>query len=115
VRPATRPGGFQGGRQRGGFSDIELKRDVVKLGSLTGGIGLYRFRYNWSDQVYVGVIAQEVMAIRPDAVARGDDGYLRVDYRRLGARLQTLDQWLAVDSQPRLAIDTNADVPESLR
>jgi hypothetical protein len=26
---------------------------------------------------------------------RGDDGYLRVDYARIGLRLQTWDQWAA--------------------
>jgi hypothetical protein len=81
-------------------SDIELKHDVVRLGNVAGGIGLYRFQYNWSDQVYVGVIAQEVAAVRPDAVRRGDDGYLRVDYARLGLRFQTWDEWLAAGGQP---------------
>ena len=81
-------------------SDIELKHDVVRLGSLADGIGLYRFQYNWSDQVYVGVIAQEVAAVRPDAVLRGGDGYLRVDYARLGLRFQTWDEWLAAGGQP---------------
>jgi hypothetical protein len=81
-------------------SDIELKHDVVRLGSLADGIGLYRFQYNWSDQVYVGVIAQEVAAVRPDAVLRGQDGYLRVDYARLGLRFQTWDEWLAAGGEP---------------
>jgi hypothetical protein len=40
-------------------------------------------------------MAQEVAAVKPDAVLRGADGYLRVDYARLGLRLQTLDQWAA--------------------
>ena len=78
-----------------------LKHDIVRLGSLPDGLGIYRFRYNWSDQVYVGVIAQEVMKVRPDAVVRGSDGYLRVDYDRLGLRLQTFDEWLASGGQPR--------------
>jgi hypothetical protein len=80
-------------------SDIALKHDVVRLGNLADGIGLYRFQYNWSDQVYVGVIAQEVAAVRPDAVVRGGDGYLRVDYARLGLRFQTWDEWLAAGGQ----------------
>ena len=72
-----------------------LKHDVVRLGTVGDGIGLYRFQYNWSDQVYVGVIAQEVQLLRPDAVTRGRDGYLRVNYNRLGVRFQTWDQWVA--------------------
>jgi hypothetical protein len=75
------------------FSDIRLKRDVVELVRLDNGIGLYRYRYRWSDQLYVGVIAQQVAEIVPDAVVRGADGYLRVDYVRLGLKLQTWDEW----------------------
>jgi hypothetical protein len=45
-----------------------------------------------SDQLYVGVMAQEVAAIAPDAVRRGADGYLRVDYARLGLHLQTWNE-----------------------
>jgi hypothetical protein len=33
--------------------------------------------------------------VKPDAVSRGADGYLRVHYERLGLRLQTMDQWAA--------------------
>ena len=51
-------------------SDTRLKRDVVLLTRLDNGLGLYRYRYLWSDTVYVGVIAQEVALIHPDAVVR---------------------------------------------
>jgi len=33
--------------------------------------------------------------VMPQAVQRGADGYLRVDYGHLGLRLQTWDQWVA--------------------
>ena len=82
-----------------GVSDIRLKRDIVAVGHLENGIGLYRYRYIWSDQVYVGVMAQEVAEIVPDAVLYGDDGYLRVDYARLGLRLITWDEWVALALQ----------------
>jgi hypothetical protein len=62
---------------------------------LDSGIGFYRYRYKWSDQLYVGVMAQEVKNIVPTAVPRGRDGYLRVDYGQLGLRLMTWDQWVA--------------------
>ena len=74
-------------------SDIRLKRDVLLLTVLHNGIRLYRYRYLWSDQVYVGVMAQEVQEITPEAVVRGADGFLRVDYRRLGLKLQTWEEW----------------------
>ncbi len=76
-------------------SDIRLKRDIAQVGELDGGINLYRYRYLWSDTIYVGVMAQEVAAVKPEAVQRGADGYLRVDYARLGLRLKTWDQWTA--------------------
>src|SRR6516165_869382 len=76
-------------------SDVRLKRDIELLGRLPDGIGLYSYRYVWSDQVYVGVMAQDVAVTRPDAVMKGSDGFLRVDYARLGIRLETWDEWLA--------------------
>jgi hypothetical protein len=76
-------------------SDVRLKRDIVPLARLDSGLGLYRYRYTWSDQLYVGVMAQEVEAVRPDAIVHARDGYLRVDYGRLGLKLQTWEQWQA--------------------
>jgi hypothetical protein len=84
-----------GGCGCGQASDIRLKRDITQVGEVDSGINLYRYRYLWSDTIYVGVMAQEVAAVKPDAVLRGADGYLRVDYARLGLRLQTWDQWTA--------------------
>jgi hypothetical protein len=89
-------GGFRGGGRGGGRrSDIELKHDVVLLGRLDNGVGYYRFAYNGSNKAYVGVIAQEVRAVRPDAVSVGRDGYLRVSYERLGLPFQSYDDWAA--------------------
>jgi outer membrane immunogenic protein len=67
------------------FSDIRLKRDVTLLTRRGDGLGIYRYRYLWSDAVYVGVMAQEVALIYPDAVVRDPlFGYLSVNYGRLG-------------------------------
>ncbi len=85
-------GGFRGGGRR---SDIALKHDVVLLGHLDNGLGYYRFNYIGSTKAYVGVIAQEVQAVMPDAVTRGSDGYLRVYYGKLGLKFQTYRAWLA--------------------
>jgi hypothetical protein len=72
----------------------------VRIGSVADGIGLYRFQYTWGDQVYVGVVAQEVEAVRPDAVERGQDGYIRVDYDRIGAPFETWEHWLTAGGHP---------------
>jgi outer membrane immunogenic protein len=77
-------------------SDVRLKRDIVLVGRRDDGLGLYSYRYLWSDTVYVGVMAQEVALVHPDAIVRGElDDYLRVDYSRLGLRLMTLSDWSA--------------------
>ncbi len=39
-------------------------------------------------------MAQEVQSVMPQAVVRGNDGYLRVDYARLGMRMKTWSEWL---------------------
>ena len=68
---------------------------MVLLGWLNNGLGYYRFAYDGSEKAYVGVIAQEVSAVRPDAVARERDGYLQVFYEKLGLRFQSYDAWVA--------------------
>jgi hypothetical protein len=79
----------------GAASDIRLKFDIAQVGLLDNGIKLYRFRYIWSDQVYVGVMAQQVAEIRPDAVVMAPNGYLAVYYDKLGLKMETWDEWKA--------------------
>jgi hypothetical protein len=98
--PRMGGGGFGGGRGggRGGGgrrSDVRLKHGITLLGRLDNGVGLYRFAYNGNDKAYVGVMAQEVQTIVPQAVVRGRDGYLNVLYDKLGLKLQTYDRWIA--------------------
>jgi outer membrane immunogenic protein len=84
-------------------SDARLKRDITLIARLADGLGLYRYRYLWSDTVYVGVMAQEVALIHPNAIVRGAlDNYLRVDYGRLGLKLMTLQEWEARSRSVRL-------------
>jgi hypothetical protein len=94
-----RGGGGGGGRGGGGGgggrrSDINAKHDIVLIGRLENGLGFYRFSYNGSDKAYVGVMAQEVQAVMPEAVVRGGDGYLRVYYEKLGLKFETYDHWV---------------------
>jgi len=60
-----------------GWSDARLKRDIEALGG-----GLYRYRYIWSDDWHVGVMAQDVIRTQPHAVHR-IAGFLAVDYGAL--------------------------------
>jgi endosialidase-like protein len=91
-------GGGRGGGGRGGGarrSDMRLKHDIVRLGQLDDGLGYYRFVYNGGHTAYVGVMAQEVRTIMPEAVTMDVDGYMRVSYDRLGLPFETYDQWVA--------------------
>jgi hypothetical protein len=95
-------GGGGGGRGGGRRSDIRLKHDIALLGRLDNGLGIYRFSYNGSNKVYVGVLAQEVMGVRPDAAVVGPDGYLRVYYEKLGVKFETYQEWLRSGGQSEL-------------
>ncbi len=78
----------------GALSDRRLKRDIHPVGKLANGLALYRFKYLWSNEEFVGVMAQEVLDVMPDAVVTGADGYMRVRYELLGTRMQRWDEWV---------------------
>lgn len=63
-------------------SDRRLKSNIVRIGTHPLGIGWYEYDMDGTRQQ--GVMADEVRTVRPDAVMRGDDGYDRVFYDRLG-------------------------------
>jgi hypothetical protein len=92
-------GGAGGSRGGGRRSDVRLKHDITLLGHLENGLGFYRFSYNGSSKAYVGVMAQEVQTVMPEAVVRGRDGYLRVYYNRLGVTFESYDHWIAAGAR----------------
>lgn len=66
-------------------SDIRVKRDISGIGQI-GPYPVYAFRYTWDaddSTPHVGVMAQDVLGIKPDAVVVSDGGVLMVDYGRL--------------------------------
>jgi len=74
-------------------SDRRLKQHVEQVGALPNGLPLYSFQYIWGGPTFVGVMAQDVQRVMPDAVTTGPDGFYRVDYGMLGTRMVTLAQW----------------------
>ena len=50
------------------FSDRRLKEDIVKVGEMSDGLGIYRFRYIGGVKRFVGVMADEVARLRPWAL-----------------------------------------------
>lgn len=63
-------------------SDRRLKRNIHRIGTHRLGIGIYEFDYVWGEHA-IGVMADEVRKVMPEAVIRGEDGYDRVDYSKL--------------------------------
>jgi hypothetical protein len=62
------------------LSDIRAKEDVRKIAETADGLGIYSFRYKGSPKTEIGLIAQEVQAVKPQAVHERPDGFLAVDY-----------------------------------
>lgn len=63
------------------FSDRRLKSNIVRLGTHPIGIGIYEYDIFGGRQI--GVMAQELLEVMPDAVHQHPSGYLMVDYGRL--------------------------------
>jgi hypothetical protein len=96
-------GGGAGSGGGGGWSDRRLKRDVRLLGISGRGFRIYSFQYVWGGPTFVGVMAQEVLALCPTAVGIGQGGFLWVDYSKLDIRMVTLEEWNSSLAQPVLA------------
>lgn len=64
------------------FSDRRLKQNIERIGTHEAGFGIYRYNYIWSDEPTIGVMADEVEMVNPEAVRRVD-GYAMVDYAKL--------------------------------
>jgi hypothetical protein len=83
-------GGFMNGLMSLGaagitkYSDIRLKKNIKKIGKLRDGINIYSFDYiNRKDLPkgeQIGVMAQEVEKVIPEAVITMADGYKAVNY-----------------------------------
>lgn len=68
------------------FSDPRLKKDVGLIERLKSGLGIYRFRYLWemsSEPEHIGVMADEVARIVPEALGPVIAGFMTVDYDKL--------------------------------
>ena len=75
----------------GMISDIRLKTEVTRVGTAPSGLPLYHFRYVGQSQVYQGVMAQDVLAARPDAIVDLPFGYMGVNYAKLGLTMSAVN------------------------
>lgn len=78
-------GGFLGSILGGvAKSDRRLKENVLELGVLRNGLKLYSFDYIDGGKGQVGVMAQEVRDLYPEALGpTTEDGYMTVDYDKI--------------------------------
>ena len=65
------------------LSDRLAKTDIVKVGELMPGVGVYEFRYRWGGSRQREVMADEVEAVIPEAVSTHFTGYKMVNYGML--------------------------------
>lgn len=64
-------------------SDPRLKMDVIKIGDHSSGLGVYEFKYIDGSGPYIGVMADEVEEIMPEALGPVINGFKTVDYAKL--------------------------------
>lgn len=64
------------------FSDRKLKSNVKKIGTHSLGIGYYEYEiFGRTEQ---GVMADELLTVKPESLIKGNDGYYRVNYCMIG-------------------------------
>ena len=85
IGAATALGGAYIGRDRSG-SDVRVKENITYAGT-KNGFNVYDFNYLGGDNRYRGVMAQEVVKQRPDAV-ESRNGVYWVDYGALGIQME---------------------------
>ena len=62
------------------LSDRRAKEDIRRVGQTDGGLPVYTYRYKGDNTYQMGVMAQEVEAVNPDAVATLSNGLKAVYY-----------------------------------
>ena len=90
-------------------SDERLKKDIVPIADACSKVASLRgvnFSWTTTDKADVGVIAQEVQAVVPEAVSVQSSGYLGVDYQRLvPVLIQCINELSAENAQIRARLD----------
>lgn len=77
-------GGSLGSAAISSWSDIRLKTDISRIGEVEG-MGVYLFRYKnerKSMPRHIGLMAQEVIKVKPEAVTVEPNGLMMVDYEK---------------------------------
>ena len=70
-------------------SDARIKTDIEWVG-MARGFPIYQYRYIGTVTRFEGVMAQDVLNIRPEAVITYPNGLMAVNYSQLGLKLRVL-------------------------
>lgn len=62
------------------LSDRRAKEDIRRIGQTDGGLPVYVYRYKGGDTFHMGVMADEVEVVQPEAVVQRPDGLKAVRY-----------------------------------
>lgn len=62
------------------FSDARIKENLRPVGQLFNGLTIYAFNFPGEDITRIGLVAQEVEQVLPQAVKESEEGLLMVDY-----------------------------------
>ena len=83
----------QNAKQTCNPSDLRLKDVLFATGKHACGVSTYLYSYKSQHAArcgtgaFVGVMAQDVLSVRPEAVILGEDGFYAVDYALLGGKI----------------------------
>ena len=64
------------------WSDRRLKTDIREVGRLDNGLPVYSFRYKAGGPIQIGLMADDVRELHPDAVVPMPNGFDAVDYEK---------------------------------
>ncbi|WP_041368074.1 tail fiber domain-containing protein [Methylocella silvestris] len=80
------------------MSERQEKCDVEQIGVLANGLPLYRFRYVGDPELHLGLMAEDVVGVVPEAVTIGPDGLMQLDYERA---LENAALWASATEAPQ--------------
>jgi len=63
------------------WSDRRLKKNIRKVGKISNGLNVYSYQYLWSAEPQIGLMADEVKQLHPEAV-KNFAGFDAVDYNK---------------------------------
>lgn len=86
-----------------GLSDVRAKENIL-LERKKNGYSLYSFNYKGNPQRYRGVLAQEILRLKPEAVfMNAKTKLLHVDYDKIGLKMEKVQMEKIKGTKKRIA------------